>query len=986
MGNLVPDSIDRLVPCAGTEALEQHKRRILGAATNAVIEDIFMNKQPPVRPSFLILLLLLFLVPMQTVLAEDYNFPGLRDTVTVYEDQLGIPSIRAKHPLDAVFMQGYMHARDRFFQMDRDRKGAAGRAAEMFGEGALADDLLYRTFGLERAAWKTWQALDDKTKGWLQSYANGVNTYLQNNPLPPEYAPLEITKADPWLPVHSLLIVKGLDAQQGLDDSDIYSTFRLGAYTTVGSIGGFDGQALYFEDTHRYAPPDDRVTAPEFLQAQAASSTEAAGGGKNKARIEWTGSQEVPEAMFALAEKYIQSMAEAPGAQKFMQRKDQPFGSNAWLISGEHTATGNAMIANDPHMTLNTPAIWYESQMIFRRAGEDWYINGVNVPGLPAALLGCNNVGCWGFTNNSVDGTDFYMEAFQVNSLGLPTHTLYKGNPEPMQLVINSWYVNVIGDGEMDNKVRANIGYTDGAVTWVIPRRNDGPLLQPDMETNTALSMAYTANRDTHEASLVWRFGTARNLDEVIAAMQYFDAGSQNVYWADVMGNIAWFNGSEVPVREDLANFTVDGLPPWFIRDGTGAAANEWLPVANPQSGQALDYEMVPFAEIPHLINPAKGYVLNANNDPIGATLDNNPVNQVRPSGQGLLYLGAYYPAYRMGRLDREVKAMIDAGHKITLDDMKALQANVEMLDAELTLPTLLGIMSQVPVPEGSPVEQALDVLSTWDYSAKTGLAEGWDAGSSPLMMVAPSLEEVRNSAAATVWAMWRSMLVRNTIYATLNAIGLGDYLPPSRAAYRAFVHHLENYPTAGGVGASGIPFFSAGLAETVAGSLQQALEMLASNDFAPAYANSTNVLDYAWGKLHRIVFDHTLGAPFDIPNWGPFMDLSPELPGFARQGGFEVLDASGHSATADGLNEFMFGGGPARRFVADMGPVAVNAQQMIAGGQSGIILHPNYGQALTLWLTNTYHPMALGEGDAAGVAVSITTFGPPAAATAEEN
>ena len=187
-------------------------------------------------------------------------------------------------------------------------------------------------------------------------------------------------------------------------------------------------------------------------------------------------------------------------------------------------------------------------------------------------------------------------------------------------------------------------------------------------------------------------------------------------------------------------------------------------------------------------------------------------------------------------------------------------------------------------------------------------------------------------------------------------------------------------------MGASGIPFFSAGLAETVAGSLQMALEKLASEDFAPAYANSTNVLDYAWGKLHRIVFDHTLGTDmFNIPNAGGFSDLAPGLPGLARQGGYDVLDASGHSSTADGLNEFMFGGGPSRRFVADMGPVDVHAQQSLPGGQSGVFYHPNYSSQLPLWLTNDVHDMALGEEDAAGVAVVITTFGPLTQAVASE-
>jgi len=221
-------------------------------------------------------------------------------------------------------------------------------------------------------------------------------------------------------------------------------------------------------------------------------------------------------------------------------------------------------------------------------------------------------------------------------------------------------------------------------------------------------------------------------------------------------------------------------------------------------------------------------------------------------------------------------------------------------------------------------------------------------------------------------------MLVQNTINATLTAYGLGDYLPPSRVAYSAFKYHLENYSTAGGVGASGINFFSMGLGETVAGSLQMALERLASDEFAPAFANSTNVMDYAWGKLHRIVFNHTLNSdPFNVPNGGNFMDLAPDLPGLSRQGGYEAVDASGHSAMADSLNGFMFGSGPSRRFVSDMAPVNINAQEVIPGGQSGVFYSPNYSSQLPLWLTNSYHDMALTNDEAAAVAVTMTTFGP---------
>jgi penicillin amidase len=737
---------------------------------------------------------------------------------------------------------------------------------------------------------------------------------------------------------------------------------------------------LFFEDTHRSAPPDDRVTDPTFLAGPAAmtqSATEAASpAGKEKLYIEYVGDRTVSESTLRMAQRISDKIKNTPMMDKYLQSSEQPNGSNAWLVSGEHTESGNAMIANDPHLSMNTPAIWYENQLIYNKDGEEWHVNGVVVPGAPGVVLGCNTAACWGFTVNPLDVTDFFHEALLTNAVGLPTHSLYKGNPEPIQQVFNSYFVNVIGDGVLDNTVRANVGYTAGAISMIVPRRNDGPII--DIDGRKGISLAYTGFRDTYEVSMFLGLNNAGDMDEFKQALQNFDIGVQNVYYADVLGNIAWFTTSEKPMREDLASFTIDGLPPWFIRDGTGAAANEWLPVMNPQPNQALDFEILPFDEMPHMVNPAKGFVTNANNDPVGTTLDNVPYNEVRPAGTGLYYLSSHYSSYRMGRVDREIKAMIDSDVPITMDDFKALQANVNLMDAELVLPTLLGVMSQVPVPPGSPMAQALDVLSSWDYSTHTGIAEGWDAGDDPMMVTEPDTDEVRNSAAATVFAMWRSMLVQNTINATLTAYGLGDNLPRSSLAYNAFKHHLENYPTAGGVGASGINFFSMGLGETVAGSLQMALERLASDEFAPAFANSTDVMDYAWGKLHRIVFDHTLNAdPFNVPNGGGFMDLAPDLPGLARQGGYQTVDASSHSTTADSLNDFMFGHGPSRRFVADMGPIDTDAQEVIPGGQSGVFYHPNYSSQLPLWLTNDYHDMALGEADAAGVAVMTTTFGP---------
>jgi penicillin amidase len=387
----------------------------------------------------------------------------------------------------------------------------------------------------------------------------------------------------------------------------------------------------------------------------------------------------------------------------------------------------------------------------------------------------------------------------------------------------------------------------------------------------------------------------------------------------------------------------------------------------------------MPFGEMPQVVDPASGYIANANNDPIGLTLDNNPLNQFRPGG-GIYYINlGFAVGYRIGRIDRVLSSLVTSGEPVTMDDMKTLQGNAQALDAELILPMLLPAFDGLLLPPEHPIAQALGLFSTWDFSTPTGIAEGFDAGDDPFLMVEPDMTEIRNSAAATIWAAWRSKLVGNTIDAVLNGAQLGDHLPGSAQAWNSFKHHLENFATNGGVGASGLPFFSAGFEATVQGSLQQALEMLASDEFAPAFGNSLNVLDYRWGKLHRIVFDHLIPVdPFNVPNGGGFFDLAPELPGISRQGGYSVVDASSHGVRADNLNEFMFSSGPNRRFIGATGPESITALEVIPGGQSGIMLHPNYFSQLPMWLTNQYHFLAIGEAAGMASAFFTFTFSPP--------
>jgi penicillin amidase len=911
--------------------------------------------------------------------------PGLSAPGTITYDREGVPVIQAANENDAAFLTGYAHARDRFWQMDFNRRGASGTVAELVGAPALANDIQTRTLGLRRAAEATWSALSADSRGWLKAYADGVNYWLSTNPLPPEYGALELTRVAPWSPVDSLVIGKALAFQLSFDlDTDF--TIRAGAYQAAGAAGGFNGSALFSEDTHRSQGADDRVSIPGFRPAGGAILEDDA-----KASVADSLPPIDPEVV-ALAQQWQDKLKGNPLIEKVLQRNEGTVGSNWWLIAGSRTASGRPLIANDPHLGLGTPSIFQEAHVI---AGSTVNIRGASLPGTPVIAQGCTPRFCWGSTVNPMDVTDTFTETFVVNTYGLPTHTVYQGRIEPVQTVFQSFIVNRL-DGVADNAARDNsIGYLNGAITVIVPRRNNGPVVS--ITGNTGLSVQYTGWGATFELESFRRIARAQNLDQFRAALDNFDFGSQNFGYADVDGNIAYFTSAEMPIRDDLQNLNnVDGSPPFLIRDGSGTRRNGWLPVANPQPGQAVPYEILTPNEMPFVINPSSGYIANANNDPIGTTLDNNPLNQVRPRG-GLYYLNPGYSSLRQGRIDRLIQAKLATGTQVSLDDMRSWQANSSPRDAEILLPFLLtaasngsasGAWSELRALATDPaVVAAIGRLQAWNFSTPTGIPQGYDPGDDPAALPQPSSTEAANSVAATLYAGWRSQAIRQVIDATLARIGVGSQLPGNNEAVSALAFHLRGFAQRRGTGVSGVNFFQVANAPSpeaardflLLKSLKDAITLFQGESFAAAFNRSTNLDDLRWGRLHRIVFAHALGGPFNLPDaaglYG-FTNLSPQLPGVARPGGYEVLDASGHSVRANSVNGFMFGSGPARRKVAEMTDGFV-PQQILPGGQSGVLGNPLYASQLGRWLTNQYKPMPLSVSAATANPATVLSFQP---------
>jgi penicillin amidase len=909
---------------------------------------------------------------------------GVLATVRARRDSLDVPHIFGSTDRDVLYALGRAHARDRFFQMDVLRHTFSGTLGELVGKAGLASDVQLRTLGLRRAAEASLPAQSQETRVWLEAYARGVNSYVLDaaNPLPPEYAALELTRASihPWTSVDSLVIAKGLAFGLSFDLSDIDLTAALAAFQAVGSPTTFDGTILFFKDVYRAAPFDPTHSLPASQPPPGAGGGPVTGDKRGTQRAIQPAARSLllSPRTAALAARYREKAAEVPLLREALERRQSGRGSNWWVASGKVTDSGRPILANDPHLSLSNPSIFYEAQLRVAGNGRPAMNSfGVTFPGIPGIVLGCNTRICWGATTNEMDVTDVYQERLVLDpGSGLPVATTFEGKPEPLTIIPQTYLVNQPGNGTPDDLVNAGIGPLDGGVTLVVPRRNHGPIVAVDLsdpKNPIGLSVQYTGWGPTRELDAFRIWNRAGNLDEFKQGLQYFDFGSQSFAYADVDGNIAYFTSGWLPLREDLQTLAAPdgGIPPFLIRDGTHTLRHEWLTLTPPpQVESSFPYQILPFAEMPQTVNPLQGYIYNANNDPVGTSTDNDPLDQFRHDG-GVFYLGIGYDrGYRAGQIRQQLEATLKKNGTFTMQDFERIQANNQLLDAQALVPYLAAAFNNAraagaPAPLAAlaadpRVAEAINRLKAWDFSTPTGIPEGFDPGDNPAALPAPSAQEIANSVAATIYSVWRGQAITRIIDNTLKTLGLGSYLPPGDVALADLRYLLDAFPTNDGPGSSGVDFFAFTNAPTpeterdtaLLQSLQSALNLLAGDAFAAAFNHSTSQNDYRWGKLHRVVFEHPLGGPFDIPPGGGFTDLAPDLPGIARSGGFGTIDAAAHDVRAADANSFLFGSGPARRFVGTLQTTGPVAEEVIPGGDDGRV--PNQ---LPLWLTNHYHP-----------------------------
>lgn len=534
---------------------------------------------------------------------------GLEAPVEILRDHWGVPHIYARTAGDAVFAQGFVHAQERLWQMDFTRRVVAGRLSEVLGEATLPVDRAMRTLGLRQVAEQEARQMPMEIRALAEAYCAGVNAWI------------ETASTRHKLPVEFLLLGYAPEAWQPADSTSwgkLMSWFLAANWET------------------------------EFMRQQIARRVDA----EKLAELE-TGVEKA-WAVILDAGQAIAGQVSVDATRPFTgPHAGEGVGSNNWVIHGSRTTTGKPLLANDMHLQLSSPAIWFENHLV----GGELEVAGITFPGAPMVVAGHNRHVAWGFTDGLADVQDLYEEHLRRSPEG-GWEQEFKG--EWLPAAVRKEEIRIKGGKSVVEEV---------VVT------NHGPVINllfkdafPDVEP---LALRWTALEPENIVLALYRMNTARDCQEFRQALRYFDGPAQNTVYADVQGNIAYSLPGKIPIRA-----TGDG--------------------SIPSPGWTGEYEWqgyIPFEELPHLYNPPRGYVATAN----------NPVH--RPGFPH--FIGRDYTVSdRAGR----IVELIEAGGKIDIPYIQKMHFDQVSLSARV-LARHMGALS-ITDPES---HELVIQMRTWD-------------------------------------------------------------------------------------------------------------------------------------------------------------------------------------------------------------------------------------------------------------------------------
>lgn len=470
------------------------------------------------------------------------TLPGLSAEVTVLRDATGVPHVYADTSADLFAGQGYVHAQDRFWEMDVRRHTTAGRLSELFGEATLTEDRVIRTLGWRRVAEQELPLLDRSTRAHLDAYAVGVNAWLAQHDAPREraleYVVLGLTGVDaepePWTALDSLAWLKAMawDLRTNLPDE-----LARAAATDLPADRLAQLYPAYPFDRH---PPID----PDPDPAPAAT----------------------PEVVPAALMDGVAEALDAVPVTIGVEGGGGGLGSNSWVVSGEHTSTGAPLLSNDPHLGSSLPSVWHQVGLHCRSVGPQcpFDVTGFSFSGLPGVVIGHNDRIGWGFTNLGADVMDLYVERVDA--------TTYEVAGSRVPLTIREERIEVAGGEPVELTVRSTA---------------NGPIVSDvlDVPGPEAVSLRWTALDPGRTADSIFALNAAQDWSQFREALRFFEVPGQNIVYADVDGNIGYQATGRVPVR--AAGDGRAPAPGWTGTHGwTGTIPYDEMPsVLNPAQG-----------------------------------------------------------------------------------------------------------------------------------------------------------------------------------------------------------------------------------------------------------------------------------------------------------------------------------------------------------------------------------------------------------------
>ncbi len=541
----------------------------------------------------------------------DISLKGLTADVEVFRDHYGIPHVYAETEKDLYTAVGYLMAQDRLWQMDLLRRVTLGRLSEIFGEDYVETDQLLRALRFSEKSKQLLNLTEPKVLDAFKAFADGINQYIASHPLklPPEFAILGY-KPEPW---------------------EIYHSFNLIGYMAWDLKAGWSELLL-----EKIRGMTDSIHMVEIMPDISVYKSLVYPGFDTAM---------VPLSVVSDLMK-LSGKLENLGVEIFN-------GSNNWAVSGERSVTGKPLLANDMHLSLSIPGIWYQMHQVVK---DNLNVTGLVLPGQPLVVCGHNEKIAWGMTNTYVDNMDFYME---------------KINPEDsiQYLYMDEW---------KNFKVkREQILIKGGDTVWrnnVFSHR--GPVISGFKKIpEETITMHWVGDEFSNEIRTVYLLNRAGNWEEFKEALKTFLSISQNIVYADQEGNIGLFCAAGIPVRKRTGTFGL--LPGWTDE-------SNWK-------------GMVPFEELPYSYNPHTGFVSSANNKTVDETYP--------------YHIGSWYALpYRIDR----IRELLVEKEILSVDDFRIIQLDQKSKMATHFQPALLKALSNRDELSGLE-RQCLKLIETWN-------------------------------------------------------------------------------------------------------------------------------------------------------------------------------------------------------------------------------------------------------------------------------